>query len=163
MTEYHHQGIRSSVVNKSYRCIKAKCNRSLPWNHSTSYSNGLCEQHFFSIDLPSSDDDDDDDDTNSNNNLIDELKILSNKKCIYSTNNQYQPLRGDIRNTREIFDGHQWCLIEQKIDYISSTSNSHFDLFTTKINNEENSFQILRLLSNYQIIQDELKKRQKNS
>ncbi|CAM4756686.1 unnamed protein product [Rotaria magnacalcarata] len=135
---HHILSIRSSVVNKSYRCIKAKY-------------------------LPSSDDDDDDDDTNSNNNLIDELKILSNKKCIYSTNNQYQPLRGDIRNTREIFDGHQWCLIEQKIDYISSTSNSHFDLFTTKINNEENSFQILRLLSNYQIIQDELKKRQKNS
>ncbi|CAM4860388.1 unnamed protein product [Rotaria socialis] len=134
MAEYHHRDMRSTVVNKSYRCIKAKY-------------------------LPSSDDDD----TNSNNNLIDELKILSNKKCIYSTNNQYQPLRGDIRNTREIFDGHQWCLIEQKIDYISSTSNSHFDLLTTKINNEENSFQILRLLSNYQIIQDELKKRQENS
>ncbi|CAM2696318.1 unnamed protein product [Rotaria socialis] len=134
MTEHHHRDMRSTVVNKSYRCIKAKY-------------------------LPSSDDDD----TNSNNNLIDELKILSNKKCIYSTNNQYQPLRGDIRNTREIFDGHQWCLIEQKIDYISSTSNSHFDLLTTKINNEENSFQILRLLSNYQIIQDELKKRQENS
>ncbi|CAF4073803.1 unnamed protein product [Rotaria sp. Silwood2] len=120
MTEIHQQNIKSSVVNKSQRCAKAKCNCLLPWNHPISYSNGLCERHFFSIDLSSSDDDDNDD-TNNNNNLIHESRLLSKEKTFYSTNNQYQPLQGDIRKTREIFDGHQWCIIEQAIDYVSST------------------------------------------
>ncbi|CAF0778930.1 unnamed protein product [Rotaria sordida] len=160
MTEIHQQNIKSSVVNKSHRCAKAKCNRSLPWNHPISYSNGLCERHFFSIDLSSSDDDE----INSNNNLTNKSKLLSKKSHIYSTNNQYQPSRGDIRKTREIFDGHQWCMIEQTIDYVSSIiSNDNFDLITTRKYNEENLLQILHLLSNYQTVKDELKKQQQNN
>ncbi|CAF3908044.1 unnamed protein product [Rotaria sp. Silwood2] len=184
MTEIHQQNIKSSVVNKSQRCAKAKCNRLLPWNHPISYSNGLCERHFFSIDLSSSDDDDNDD-TNNNNNLIHESRLLSKEKTFYSTNNQYQPLQGDIRKTREIFDGHQWCIIEQAIDYVSSTmskliqlklirnksmnknnfllDNDNFDLMMTKKHNEENLLQILRLLSNYQTVRDELNKQQQNN
>ncbi|CAF3518280.1 unnamed protein product [Rotaria sp. Silwood1] len=171
MTEIHQQNnIKSSLVKKSHRCAKAKCNRSLPRSHPISYSNGLCERHFFSIDLSSSDDDDDDndndnDDTNSNNHkLIVESKLLSKENHINSTNNQYQPLRGDIRKTREIFDGHQWCIVEQVIDYVSSTmNNDNINLMTTKTHHEENLLQILRLLSNYQTVRDELKKQQQNN
>src|SRR5689334_14042617 len=104
MAQTHHQNISLPIANKFYRCSKVKCYRSLPLNHPISYTNGLCERHFFSIDLSSSDDDDD----NNNNNLTNESKLSSTKRQISSAKNQYQPVRGDIRKTREIFDGHQW-------------------------------------------------------
>jgi hypothetical protein len=95
MKQIHRKKDSLPVANKSHHCSKVKCHRSLPFNHPISYTNGLCERHFFSIDLSSSDDDDD------NINLTNESKVSSKK-------NQSQPLRGDIRNTREIYDGHQW-------------------------------------------------------
>ena len=102
MKKLHHKKNTLPIANKSHHCSKVKCHRSLPFNHPISYTNGLCERHFFSIDLSSSDDDDD------NINLTNESKLSSEKKQIYAIKNQFQPLRGDIRNTREIFDGHQW-------------------------------------------------------
>jgi hypothetical protein len=102
MSQIRPRYISSSLTNKSHRCFKAECRRSLPLNHPITYTNGLCERHFFSIDLPSSGDDDDD----KNNNLINESKLLSKEN--ESIKNQFQPSRGDIRKTREIFDGHTW-------------------------------------------------------
>lgn len=104
----YHNNFRSSVVHRSDRCIKDNCNRLLPWNHPTLYTNGLCERHFFSMDLSLNDDDNSNinGDTNNSNCLI--SQSISKEKHIYSTINQYKPLRGDIRKTREIFDGHQW-------------------------------------------------------
>ncbi len=79
---------------KSPRCFKVKCRRSLSRHHPISYTNGLCERHFFAIDLSPNDD------INSNNK--------SKEKKISSIKHHYQPLRDDIRKTHEIFDGRQW-------------------------------------------------------
>ena len=68
----------------------------------------MCERHFFSMNLSSSDDDDNSNDTNSNNKLLNKSKLSSKEKQIYLIKDQYRPLRGDIRQTYEIFDGYQW-------------------------------------------------------
>ena len=73
------------MTNKTPRCGKIDCSNFLSSrHHPTWYSNGLCERHFFEMDLD---------------------RNLTKKNSIH---HRYQPLRDDIRNTREIFDGHQW-------------------------------------------------------
>ena len=105
MTQNRHKNISLPVANKSCHCMKVKCYRSLPSNHPISYTNGLCERHFFSIDLSSSDDDDHD---NTSNKLMNKSKLSFKKEEISSKKNSYQSLQDDIRKTRQISDDHQW-------------------------------------------------------
>jgi len=72
---------RSSTNSNTSHCAKSNCHRSLPSYQPASYTNSLCEQHFFEMNLSINDS---------------------------SIKYQDQPLKNDIRNTREIFDGHQW-------------------------------------------------------
>jgi hypothetical protein len=102
MTSIRHKNISLPVANKSHHCIKVECRRSLPINHPMSYTNGLCERHFFEMNLSSNDDDD------KNINLNNKSKLSSKEKKIYPIKHRYQPLENDIRQTREIFDGRQW-------------------------------------------------------
>lgn len=101
MTPTYRQNISLPVANKSHHCIKANCHRSLPTNHPLSYTNGLCERHFFEMNILPNDDDDDVGDKYLTLNT--QLKSSSKQK---KTSNQ--PLENDIRKTREIFDGRQW-------------------------------------------------------
>lgn len=95
MIQTHCKNILLPVANKTHHCSKVNCQRLLTLKHPISYTNGLCERHFFLIDLPSNTDDD-----NDNNYLTD----TSKEEKIPST----KPLRGDTRTTREVFDGRQW-------------------------------------------------------
>ncbi len=95
MTQTDRKNISSPVANKSHHCSKVNCQRLLTLKHPPSYTNGLCERHFFLIDLPSNIDD------NCLNNM-------SKENQIQSTKNHYEPLRGDTRITRQVFDGCQW-------------------------------------------------------
>ena len=82
--------------NESHRCVKINCSNLMSSKHHPIwYSNGLCERHFFEIDL-------------SKNEIDRKLNKKSKVKKTKSINHQYQPLRDDIRQTREIFNGHQW-------------------------------------------------------
>ena len=90
--------LSSDLAKKSTRCGKAGCQRSLPLNHPASYTNGLCERHFFSMDCSSSDDEQRTDRT--------ELSRREEETKVIDT--PLQPIRGDVRQTRETFDGHQW-------------------------------------------------------
>lgn len=91
MTQTHHQ----NKANKSHHCLKIHCPYLLSsQHHPTWYSNGLCERHFFEMDLLPTD--------------IDRNLNKKSKLSLKEKKNHYQPLRDDIRKTREIFDGHQW-------------------------------------------------------
>lgn len=91
---------KSSIsVPQSDRCFKLHCPCPVSNRHPIWYTNGLCERHFFEMNLlpndvplPSKS----------------KMKLISKEKEIISINDQYQPLRDDIRQTREIFDGRQW-------------------------------------------------------
>jgi hypothetical protein len=104
MTPTRHENISLPVANESHHCIKVKCHNPLLTNHPISYTNGLCERHFFEINLSFNDDDNNDKNINLNN----KSKLSSKEKKISSIKNLYRPLQNDIRKTREIFDGHQW-------------------------------------------------------
>ncbi|UJR28919.1 hypothetical protein I4U23_010137 [Adineta vaga] len=133
--------------SKLHHCCKVKCHRSLPLNHPTMYTNGLCERHFFLIDLPMNDNDD----VNVDNYLTNE----SNKKQIQQTKKQYEPLQGDIRLTREVYDGCQWKIIDHQ-STLNKITIDHSSSMITKDNQEKLS-NILHLLSNYKSLIDELK------
>lgn len=86
-----------SVLRKSHQCIKIHCPCPVSNRHPLWYTNGLCERHFFEMNLLPID--------------VDDLPLKSNSKLISqekSIDHQYQPLRDDVRQTREIFDGRQW-------------------------------------------------------
>ena len=88
---------KSSIsVPQSDRCFKPHCPCPVSNRHPIWYTNGLCERHFFEINLL------------PNNDVRLHSKLISKEKEIISMNDQYQPLRDDIRQTREIFDGRQW-------------------------------------------------------
>jgi len=101
MTPIRHENISLPVANKPHHCIKAKCHNPLLTNHPISYTNGLCERHFFEINLSSNDDD-------NNINFNNKSKLSFKEKKISSIKDLYRPLQNDIRKTREIFDGYQW-------------------------------------------------------
>ena len=93
MTQTRHRNKLVPVANKSHHCLKVSCPFSLPFEHPTWYTNGLCERHFFEMNLLPHDDDD-----------IDlNLNKKSKEKKIHTGDYQYQPLRDDIRQTCEIF------------------------------------------------------------
>jgi hypothetical protein len=100
MTQSRRKKHSLPLAGKLHHCCKMNCHRPLPLHHPTSFTNGLCERHFVSIDLPTNDNDD----TNVANYLTNESK----EKQIQQTEKQYEPLRGDTRLTREVFDGRQW-------------------------------------------------------
>jgi hypothetical protein len=78
-------------MTQTHHCMKIHCSNLVSSKHHPIwYSNGLCERHFFEINLLSND-----------------IERNLNKKS-HSINDRYQPLRDDIRKTCEIFDGHQW-------------------------------------------------------
>lgn len=86
--------------SKLHHCCKVTCHRSLPLNHPAMYTNGLCERHFFLIDLPTND--------NDNVNVDNYLTNESNEKQIEQTEKRDAPSCGDIRLIREVYDGRQW-------------------------------------------------------
>lgn len=103
MTLIHNEHISLPIANTSDHCLKAKCQRSLPKNQPILYTNGLCERHFFEMNLSSNDIDND-----KNIHLNHKSKLSSKEKNFYTIKNHYQPLKNDIRTTREIFDGNRW-------------------------------------------------------
>ncbi|CAF0712432.1 unnamed protein product [Adineta steineri] len=156
MTQSRRKNLSAPKANKLHHCSKVKCHRSLPLNHPISYTNGLCERHFFLIDLPSIDDNNND---NINNSY---LSNESKEKQIQQTKNQYEPLRGDTRIIREVFDGCQWHMYEDRIDHetskISQMIDSNLGTKSSNINNET-LLQIFHLVSSYKTILDELKEK----
>lgn len=103
MTSTRNENISLPVANKSQHCFKAKCRCSLPTNRPILYTNGLCERHFFEMNLSSNDIDYD-----KNLHLNHKSKLSSKEKKLYTIKHHYQPLKNDIRTTREIFDGNRW-------------------------------------------------------
>lgn len=91
----HRKKSSHPVLVKSHRCLKVHCPCPVSNRHPIWYTNGLCERHFFEINLQPID----------QNDVDAHSKLISQEKPI---NDQYQPLRDDIRQTREIFDGRQW-------------------------------------------------------
>lgn len=85
----------SITVDQSAHCSKRHCPCPVSNRHPIWYTNGLCERHFFEMNLPSDD-------------VHLQSKLLSKENVMISMNDQYQPLPDDIRQTREIFDGRQW-------------------------------------------------------
>lgn len=94
--------------NPSISCAKKNCQRRLPSNHPAWYTNGLCKKHFYSIDCSSSDDDEDESHTDPMNPLPIAMDLSSSESSIISIQKDFQAVRGDIRETREIFNGQRW-------------------------------------------------------
>ncbi|CAF1617011.1 unnamed protein product [Adineta ricciae] len=136
--------------SKLHHCCKVICHRSLPLNHPAMYTNGLCERHFFLIDLPTIDD------VNVDNYLTNE----SNEKQIEQTEKLDVPLCGDIRLTREVYDGRQWTIFQETIDHqMSSNVNTDQSMVMTGKDNQKTLSDILDLLSSYKTLIDDLKQR----